>query len=413
MRTFYFCSLLLLTFFIWGQGFFAPYQFDDQITPLKDPASQSLAEYQKNLSKTLRVVTKLSYALESDLSLKTAPQRRVFQFILIGIFVSLFFVFIQNKIKLNLLDSFLFSLVLVLHPAHAETFLSLAGRSTLLMMIFLLLGLIYLDRQILSTVFLALGVLSKELLWPFFLWHFFIVIKETKKYLSILFIILALAGILTLNSTLYSRIYYSLTAMTEQNLWSEQWAAPFESLFYLLTPYRLAIEIESSRNWSVLFMILSTMLFILIFYFRKFFKTYFISLFLIYSVVLFSFKLDPLALRSLSFWWLILILGVAQICRQINLRHLFFARIALVLMTFYCALWSFPFSKSYLSAKELWRDATKKTTYKTRPLINLAHYQYLDGEYVEAMATLEAAQKRNPYDLEVYQRLQALKLLAP
>jgi hypothetical protein len=67
----------------WTAGLNGPYHFDDQLTPLSDPASQSFSAWRRNLSVTLRPTTKLSYALEAEtgLSHRPAPRRVVSLFL--------------------------------------------------------------------------------------------------------------------------------------------------------------------------------------------------------------------------------------------------------------------------------------------------------------------------------------------
>lgn len=55
----------------------APYQYDDYVTPLSDPASGSLSSFWQALPRTLRPLTKLTYAMESSLGASSAPARRL------------------------------------------------------------------------------------------------------------------------------------------------------------------------------------------------------------------------------------------------------------------------------------------------------------------------------------------------
>ena len=65
-----------LVLFAWLPAFGAPYQYDDYNTPVGDAASQSLTSFWHLLPRTLRPLTKLSYALESSLGAESAPARR-------------------------------------------------------------------------------------------------------------------------------------------------------------------------------------------------------------------------------------------------------------------------------------------------------------------------------------------------
>jgi hypothetical protein len=49
--------LLLAGLWAWSAGLDGPYHFDDFVTPLNDPASQSLSAWRQYLPLTLRPVT--------------------------------------------------------------------------------------------------------------------------------------------------------------------------------------------------------------------------------------------------------------------------------------------------------------------------------------------------------------------
>src|SRR5205809_773067 len=68
----------------WARGLSGPYAFDDYVTPLGDPASQSVSAWQRTAAITLRPITKLTYALESETPLtSTASSRRVVSLLLL------------------------------------------------------------------------------------------------------------------------------------------------------------------------------------------------------------------------------------------------------------------------------------------------------------------------------------------
>jgi len=68
--------MLIAGLWAWTSGLPGPFQFDDHVTPLGDPASQSLAAWQQYLPVTLRPVTKLSYALEAEAGIGGDPAAR-------------------------------------------------------------------------------------------------------------------------------------------------------------------------------------------------------------------------------------------------------------------------------------------------------------------------------------------------
>src|SRR5688572_19525963 len=68
--------LLFAGIWAWSAGLSGPYHFDDYVTPLNDPASQSLKAFGEYLPITLRPVTKFSYALEAEAGWTAEPAPR-------------------------------------------------------------------------------------------------------------------------------------------------------------------------------------------------------------------------------------------------------------------------------------------------------------------------------------------------
>jgi len=118
-------TLILVTgFWGWTSGLSGPFQFDDRVTPLGDPASQSLAAWQQYLPLTLRPVTKLSYALEAEAGIATEPApRRIVSILLHAVAAGALFLLIAQLMPgaTLLLPAFLAAIWFV-HPAHATAF---------------------------------------------------------------------------------------------------------------------------------------------------------------------------------------------------------------------------------------------------------------------------------------------------
>lgn len=158
--------VLSLGLWAWTAGFDGPFHFDDRVTPLGDPASQSMSAWQEHLAVTLRPLTKLSYALEAEAGLAAEPApRRSVSIIVLAISAGLLFLLISHLTPgLSTLGAFLPASAWFLHPVHADTVLMLSGRSAVLSTAFLLAALLALDRsrQWWAALLFLLACLSRE-----------------------------------------------------------------------------------------------------------------------------------------------------------------------------------------------------------------------------------------------------------
>lgn len=158
-----YCSVGL---WAWTAGLSGPYHFDDFVTPLNDPASQSIAAWREHLPVTLRPVTKLSYALEADIgwSRDPAPRRLVSVAFHAATSVLLFLLIARLAPRLAPLGAALPAALWFLHPVHADNVLLLSGRSAVLSGLFLLAALLALERRgtWLAGLFFALACLGRE-----------------------------------------------------------------------------------------------------------------------------------------------------------------------------------------------------------------------------------------------------------
>ncbi|RPH95236.1 MAG: hypothetical protein EHM68_12940 [Lysobacterales bacterium] len=150
----------------WFAALNGPYHFDDYVTPLGDPASQSLAAWREHLPVTLRPVAKLSYALEAEAGWSDQPTaRRAVSIALLGVTAALFVVLILRLSPgtPRLAAAFLAALWFI-HPVHSDSVLMLSGRPAVLSGLFLLAALLALERARpwLAGVLFVLACLSRE-----------------------------------------------------------------------------------------------------------------------------------------------------------------------------------------------------------------------------------------------------------
>jgi protein O-mannosyl-transferase len=144
-----FATLVLATgYWAWTSGLSGPFQFDDGVTPLGDPASQSLAAWQQYLPLTLRPVTKLSYALEAEAGIAFEPApRRLVSILFHALTAALLLLLIaQLASPVTLLLAAFLAVLWFVHPVHADSVLMLSGRSAVLSTAFLLAALLALER---------------------------------------------------------------------------------------------------------------------------------------------------------------------------------------------------------------------------------------------------------------------------
>jgi hypothetical protein len=158
--------LLLAGLWAWSAGLHGPYHFDDFVTPLNDPASQSLSAWRQYLPLTLRPVTKLSYALEAEAGLSREPvPRRGVSILLHAAAAGLLFLLIRRLAPGSApLGAAVLAALWFLHPVHADAVLMLNGRTAVLSGLLLLASMLALDRARpwLAALLFVLACLSRE-----------------------------------------------------------------------------------------------------------------------------------------------------------------------------------------------------------------------------------------------------------
>lgn len=112
----------------WLGALASPYHYDDFVTPLEDPASQSLGALGNHLITTLRPLTKLTYALESSLGLTSAAARHGVD-IAIHAAAAGVIVMLLVALRVPARAAAMCGAVWGVHPIHAESVIAVAGRS--------------------------------------------------------------------------------------------------------------------------------------------------------------------------------------------------------------------------------------------------------------------------------------------
>ena len=414
----------------WAPGLGAPYQYDDYVTPLKDPASQSLSSWLAALPHTLRPLTKLSYALEASLGLVDAPARRVLNGALFVTAAAL----LCRLLRTTGMPSFLALALATLwsvHPVHAELVIALAGRSVLLSLALTLASAVALAqaryRGALGFALLALlaretalawlvacaGVLALERGWT-----------RTRLALA-LAAALALGGLVVLASgRMRSLLAFSWADPQALDRLGLQWAALPKGLgLFLFAPGAFTVDMDfAPYGWRrAAYVLLALAMYGLSLWvalggrpaahnrpLRNAALLWLCLVVPLHSVVP---KLDPLTARGVSLSAAGLLVLVAAAQRGRLAAH---ARLLAVPIVMSIAL-LVPLTRQrvalYNDPISLWRDAAARSTTKSRPLMNLGTLLAQKGQLSQARAALEAAVRRDPGSSEAREKLAAVAAL--
>ena len=153
----------LLVAAAWLSGLAGGYVFDDRVTPLGDPASQSLGAWVRYLLVTLRPLTKLSYALEASAGLGDLPAvRRAVTVVLHACAAGLLYWLARRFVPARAAAAL--AVVWGVHPVHAESVLAICGRTSALSNALVLgaLAAYAEDRRRLSGLLVLLAALARE-----------------------------------------------------------------------------------------------------------------------------------------------------------------------------------------------------------------------------------------------------------
>jgi hypothetical protein len=236
----------------WSPAFFAPYQYDDTVTPLRDPASQSLSAWVHMLPETLRPLTKLSYAIESSLGATGAPARRIFHAALLVLATALIArCIVRSGLGVGL--SIALATLWAVHPVHAETIVALAGRSVLLSLTLCLASAVCLveerPRGALLLAFLALLARETALLWFCCCVALALAPRVSRRALALALSGAAAVGGLAVLAAPRMRqlLLFSLGDPAAGNRLGLQWAAlPRELIMWLFEPAGFTVDIDFS-----------------------------------------------------------------------------------------------------------------------------------------------------------------------
>ena len=424
----------VLVVFAWMPALGAPYQFDDYNTPVGDAASQSLANWWHLLPRTLRPLTKLTYALESSLGADSAPARRVLSALLLGGCVVLLKGLLEAVAKAPAALALLVASVWAVHPAQAETVVALAGRPVLLSLLLTLGSALLLVRErpglALGCAFLALLARESALPWVVAC----AALAAHQRGISARRIACASAfsfgaGALVLASSSGVRVLVE-SAFAAGGAWNRlglQWAALTRGTFLLFAdPAAFTPDMEFAPSGVAR---LGLILVTLALYggaawvvltqprLRLFALLWLCIVLPTHSVVP---KLDVLTARPFSAS-LAPLLGLAacELVARFGRAPRLEAGATLLLSGVFLAL--FPLTRHraelYREPVALWRDAAEATTHKVRPLVNLGTLLARRGELREAESVLQRALERDPKSVDIRLRLskvrRALLLLSP
>jgi hypothetical protein len=421
-----------LVAFAWMPALGAPYQFDDYNTPVGDAASQSLANWWQMLPRTLRPLTKLTFALESSLGADSAPARRVLSVLLLLGCVVLFKSLLERVARLPAALALLVASIWAVHPAQAETVIALAGRPVLLSLFLTLASALLLAR---ARPGLALGcallaLLARESALPWLVACGALAAHQqgiSGRRIAGASVAAFGVGALVLASSSGVRALLE-SAQSSGGAWNRlglQWAALTRGTFLLFAnPAAFTPDMEfGPTGIARLGLILTTLaLYVTAAWvaltqprLRLFALLWLCIVLPTHSIVP---KLDVLTARPFSASLAPLLALVAcGIGARLDRSPRLEARATLVLAGAFLLLFPLTRSKAglYRDPIALWRDAADSTTHKTRPLVNLGTLLARQGELSEAESVLSRALERDPTSVDIRLRLskvrRALRLL--
>lgn len=412
----------VLVVFAWMPGFEAPYQFDDYNTPVGDAASQSLTGFWQHAPRTLRPLTKLTYALESSLGADSAPARRVLNTVLFAGCVILLKALLEAAAKLPAALALLLASVWAVHPVHAETVLALAGRPVLLSLFFILASALLLMRARpgLALAAALLALLARESALPWVVACAVLAAQQrgvSAKRIAIAGAAALAAACLVLFSWTGVRTLLEST-FAAGGAWNRlglQWAALTRGTCLLLVnPAAFTPDMEFAPTGAAR------------------------AGFILTTCALYGgaawLALTNARLRLFALLWLCLVLPTHSIVPKLDVltARPFSTSLAPLLALAMCAvapwlaqaarreaagtlllagvfLLLFPLARYraalYADPIALWRDAAERTVHELRPLINLGTVLARQGQLGAAERAFERALERDPTSLDTRLRL--------
>jgi hypothetical protein len=438
--------------FAWAPGLRAPYQYDDHVTPVKDPASQSLGAWAAHIPETLRPLTKLTFAVESSVGMTSAPARRVFESVLfllvvvvLGFLVHAFTATARLR-NLHALFAIAAATLFAVHPVHAESVLALAGRSALLSLFFTLasaLALVH-RRHALTVALAVAAVLARETAIVWLVVVTGLVVAERyrtgdtgapRARVAVAMITAALIGALVVFTSPRMRalVAFAWSDGSTFDLLGLQWAAlPFGIFRFLTAPSSFTVDMEFAPHGAIRFVLIvvTACLYVVLVWLvlRARSRDVRIASAIVLALVVPTHsvfpKLDALTARDVStssaaFVCLIAALVGTWRKRTPVQEHTGGARALVVTgaLLVALALTSFLVVKTRARAAlqqdpiALWRDAARKTATSTRPLKNYGTLCSQHGLLDEAHAAFTEAVRRQPHDFDARERLVAVETL--
>jgi tetratricopeptide (TPR) repeat protein len=424
----------LLVALAWLPAVNAPYQYDDYNTPVGDAASRSLSNWWQLLPRTLRPLTKLTYAAESSLGADEAPARRAVNALLFAGCAALLKSLLQRA-GLSSPLAVLAACVWAAHPVHAETLIALAGRPVLLSLFLTLASAVLLlrDRGRPALACAVLALLARESALPWLVVCAAWVVHDrgvSAKRLAVTCAAAFGAGALLLlsSSGLRALLTSAFGATGAWNRLGLQWAALTQGSLMLLTnPAGFTPDIEFSPSGVArLSLILVTL------------AAYSGALWLALA------KTPRRELRLFALLWLCIVIPTHSIAPKLDVltARPFSASLAPLLGLVVCGVLAqrekllrlasvpqlravsglalagafaalFPLTRSraalYDDPIALWRDAAERTTRSVRPLINLGTLLAKSGQLEAAEATLTRALERDPNRYDTRLRLKTVR----
>lgn len=405
----------------------APYQYDDYVTPVKDPASQSLTSFARAVPGTLRPLTKLTYAAESSLGVRDAPGRRWLNAVLFVASAAL----LAELARLNGLGAkaaLAVATVWACHPVHAELVVALAGRSVLLALCAMLASAVFLLRERAGPALACavLALLARETAWPWLVVCAGLTAgpRGRTRIAAAVVLTSVLGGVLVLSNRLRELLAFSYQDASSLNRLGLQWAALPRGLWlWLFEPNAFAVDIDfAPQGWLRFAYVLGALALYGVAAWLAFRRgasraeRVAALLWLCLVVPLHSVvpKLDPLTARgvSASSAAIVMLLSV-PVARGLAAwkggRIAFWVGVS-VLLVLLVPL-TRARAKLYRDPIALWSDAAARSRQKTRPLINLGTLLAQAGRLSEARRALVEANRRNPRDAEARERLAAVQVL--
>jgi hypothetical protein len=429
-RAVLFAILVAFVSLAWQPGLSAPYQYDDTVTPVNDPASQSLSAWASALPRTLRPLTKLTYAIESSLGATSAPARRVFNgvvFLLAGAVLAL----LARELGVRLELAAVLAALWACHPVHAETLLALAGRSVLIALALMLSSaLFFLRRRDPSALACAvLAVLARETAVLWLLACAGLVAWRRGLPRARLVAALAAAGALGVALVLGSArmralLEFSFGDPGAYNRLGLQWAAlPRGIVLWIFDPGAFSVDMEFALRGAerLIYIALALLMYAcaatLVFRrgsslgVRVSALLWLCFIVPVHSVVP---KLDPLTARSVSASSAALVALFAAAFAGVparNSKTILAAALAMIALLSQLCVLARERAGLYRDPIALWRDAATRSRESTRPWINLGTLLAQSGELEGARAAFREALRRNVHSTEARERLAATEVL--